>query len=106
MILKVVCCWGIRNHLYVGKAGFQNELITLKILSFMTIHVSISGEGVYNSWATSLVYIEILDANDNDPIWQIPIYPEQTRLTENIYFGIIDRNAKPEISILTVFVSC
>ena len=62
-------------------------------------------EYIYNSWPIATVYIEILDANDNDPVWVIPEYPENDRATSDTYFGVIPREGDINTRILTVLVN-
>ena len=58
----------------------------------------------YRTWPESIVYVYIIDVNDNSPQWVIPEYPRQRDITKDKYFRAIDINTKPGREILTILV--
>jgi len=59
---------------------------------------------VTNSWPNATIYVQVIDVNDNKPIWVIPTYPRQTSTTENKYFGIISNQTGSGVRVLTTQV--
>lgn len=60
---------------------------------------------VTNAWPNATIYVQVIDINDNSPIWVIPPYPRQTTLLENTYLGIISNQTGSAVSVLTIHVS-
>lgn len=59
----------------------------------------------YQTWPVAIVYVYVIDVNDNSPVWVIPEYPRQTDITKDKYFKAIDINTKPGREALTILVS-
>ncbi|XP_060080745.1 protocadherin Fat 4-like, partial [Ylistrum balloti] len=65
---------------------------------------------IQNTHPIATVIIEVLDVNDNSPIFQYEephIYPLQTSSagTENRYFGAIASDARPDASVMRVYAT-
>lgn len=58
---------------------------------------------VVNSWENATIYIHVLDANDNHPVWVIPTYPPNT--VADKYFAIISNRTGSAESVITIQVS-
>ncbi|XP_021344172.1 cadherin-23-like, partial [Mizuhopecten yessoensis] len=65
---------------------------------------------IQNTHPIATVIIDVIDVNDNSPIFQYDephIYPLQTSSagTENRYFGAIASDVRPDASVMTVYAT-
>jgi len=60
---------------------------------------------VHNAWNPARVIIQVIDINDNPPVWQIPRYINNDRETQNKYFAVIEQFTRPERKVLTILAT-
>jgi hypothetical protein len=64
--------------------GFQSPLIPVTLNLIIT---------AYRSHNPTILEIEVLDVNDNPPVFKFPVYPQQNGTTNNKYFCAISRKS-------------